>query len=149
MTVAHTLSTISYHLIANPPILQRLQDELAAALPKDGSVAKWNELEQLPYLTPVGMTSILTHNNPTLFPSPQRFDPDRWLHDDSPRLKKYLVPFSKGSRQCLGINLAYSELYLTLAAVFAPGRFTFELFETGVEDVEVRHDFFNACQRVG
>lgn len=43
-------------------------------------------------------------------------------------------------------SLAYCELYLTLATLFAPGRFRFELFETGIEDVEVQHDFFNASQ---
>ena len=45
-------------------------------------------------------------------------------------------------------SLAYCELYLTLAAVFTPGRFTFEFHETDITDVEVEHDFFNACQRV-
>ena len=45
-------------------------------------------------------------------------------------------------------SLAYCELYLTLSAVFAPGRFEFEFFETGVEDAEVAHDFFNACHSV-
>ena len=34
------------------------------------------------------------------------------------RLDRYLLSFSKGSRICLGINLAYQELYLVLAAVF-------------------------------
>ncbi len=33
-------------------------------------------------------------------------------------------------------------MYLTLAAVFAPGRFEWEPFETGIEDVETEHDFF-------
>jgi len=40
------------------------------------------------------------------------------------------------------ISLAYCELYLTLAAVFAPGRFEWEPFETSIEDVETEHDFF-------
>ena len=48
----------------------------------------------------------------------------------------------------LGSSLAYCELYVTLAAVFAPGRFKFELFETDASDAEVGHDFFNACQRM-
>ncbi|KAL8797920.1 MAG: hypothetical protein Q9182_007117 [Xanthomendoza sp. 2 TL-2023] len=104
MTVAHTLSVISYHIIANPMILRKLQQELAAALPNDGSCTKWSKLEQLPYLTPVGMTSVLMHNNTTLFPEPQTFEPERWLQSDSARLRKYIVAFSKGSRQCLGIK---------------------------------------------
>lgn len=40
-------------------------------------------------------------------------------------------------------SLAYCELYLTIAAIFAPNRFRFELFETDVTDVEIAHDFFN------
>lgn len=46
---------------------------------------------------------------------------------------------------CGAISLAYCELYLTIAAVFAPGRFNFELFETSLDDIETVHDFFNAC----
>ena len=58
------------------------------------------------------------------------------------------MSFSKGSRQCAGLNLAYAELYLGLAAVFAPGRFEWELYETGREDVELRHDFLNTSPRL-
>lgn len=45
-------------------------------------------------------------------------------------------------------SLAYCELYLTLAAIFAPGRFKFELYDTDITDAETGHDFFNACQKV-
>ncbi|KAL8927557.1 MAG: hypothetical protein Q9208_002362 [Pyrenodesmia sp. 3 TL-2023] len=94
------------------------------------------------------MTSIMMHNSPDHFPNPEHFEPERWLGPNAAPLRKYIVAFSKGSRQCLGMNLAYCELYLTLAAVFAPGRFKFELYETDITDVEVYHDFFNASQRV-
>jgi len=33
-------------------------------------------------------------------------------------MEKAFVPFSKGSRMCLGIQLAYSELYVTLGTLF-------------------------------
>ena len=58
------------------------------------------------------------------------------------------MSFSKGSRQCAGLNLAYAEFYLALAAVFAPGRFEWELYETDVTDVELKHDFMNTCPRM-
>lgn len=45
-------------------------------------------------------------------------------------IQKYLTPFSKGMRQCVGTNLGYAELYPTIAATFAACRFCFELFET-------------------
>ncbi|KAL9015525.1 MAG: hypothetical protein Q9185_007080 [Variospora sp. 1 TL-2023] len=102
----------------------------------------------IPKGTPVGMTSLIMHYSPSVFPDPNTFDPERWLQADSARLRKYIVAFSKGSRQCLGMNLGYCELYLTLAAIFAPGRFNFELYKTDVSDVEIHHDFFNAGHRV-
>ncbi|KAL9594139.1 MAG: hypothetical protein Q9219_007202 [cf. Caloplaca sp. 3 TL-2023] len=209
-TVAHTLSSTAYHIIANKEILTRLQEELGAVAAQTNGPLRWNRLEQLPYLTavileglrwsngvshrlqrispdlplqykehtipkglrpfpsptslltppiptpqtnpsppgqkpqtPIGMTSLLTHYNPTLFPSPHTFDPTRWLQPDSARLKNGEWADSEV------VSLAYCELYLTLAALFAPGRFKFELFGTEVGDVEVWHDFFNASQRVG
>jgi len=47
---------------------------------------------------------------------------------------------------CLGINLAYAEIYLTLAAVFQ--RFDLELVETTREDVDIVHDFFHPSPRL-
>jgi len=79
--------------------------------------------------------------NPTIFPDPETFDPERWL-DKEKRLDRYLVSFGKGSRQCLGINLAYAELYLTAATLVS--RFDFELYETSLKDVQIKHDFFVA-----
>ena len=96
----------------------------------------------IPPGTPVGMTSIFMHDNPENFPNPQVFNPDRWLKADSERrLGKYLVNFSKGTRSCLGLNLAKAEIYLTLAAVFH--RFDLELYETDRSDVDIVHDYFN------
>lgn len=70
----------------------------------------------IPPGTPLSMTGMLMHFNDAIFPSPQVFDPDRWLEHNG--LDKYLVPFSRGTRQCIGINLAYAELYIILAMVF-------------------------------
>ena len=46
-------------------------------------------------------------------------------------------------------SLAYCELYLTLATVFAPGGLQFELFETDIWDVETPHDYMNPGHRAG
>jgi len=53
-----------------------------------------------------------------IFSRPYEFVPDRWLLSDSKALDAWLVSFSKGPRSCLGINLAYCELYLALAHLF-------------------------------
>ena len=93
----------------------------------------------IPPGTPVAMTSLLQHRDETKFPDPMKFDPERWL-SNSRQLDKCLVPFSKGTRQCLGINLVTAEIYLTLAMVFR--RFEMELYETTGRDAEVVADFF-------
>ena len=68
MTVAHTLSVISYNIVANPVILAKLQAELAESQSKGNSPLKWNQLEQLPYLVRISRglaspneTRLLTH----------------------------------------------------------------------------------------
>lgn len=60
---------------------------------------------EIPKGTPVGMTSTLIHQNPDLFSQPLEFIPERWLDPkERQRMERYLVPFSKGSRQCAGIK---------------------------------------------
>jgi len=60
---------------------------------------------KIPKGTPVGMTSTLIHQNPDIFQQPLEFIPERWLDpQERQRLERYLVPFSKGTRQCAGIK---------------------------------------------
>jgi len=74
--------------------------------------------EVIPAGTVVSMGATIVHRNPDIFPDPMAFKPERWLKDDSAELEKYLVSFSKGPRSCLGINLAWCELYLIIGTVF-------------------------------
>jgi cytochrome P450 len=179
VTTTHFLTILSYHLLANPPILEKLKSELGTTTP-NSNLPTLKALEQLPYLnavlnegfrisygpthrlqrispdydlkyqqwtipkgTPVGMTSIFMHTDP--FPSPDIFNPDRWLQPDSRKMERYLVNFSKGSRSCLGMNLAKAEIYLVVAAVF--GGFSMELYETDMGDVDVAADYFDPQPR--
>ena len=60
---------------------------------------------EIPKGTPVGMTSTLIHQNPDIFAQPLEFVPERWLDlKERQRLEQYLVPFSRGFRQCAGIK---------------------------------------------
>ena len=68
-----------------------------------------------------------------------------------PGLQVCTLPFHEFSASLTvwqSLSLAYCELYLTLAAIFAPGRFRLELFETDASDVETPHDFVNPCHRL-
>jgi cytochrome P450 len=100
----------------------------------------------IPPGVPVGMSSVFIHDNESIFPSPEEFMPERWLGEGK-RLERYLVSFSKGSRQCVGLNLAHAELRLVLYSVFRPGGVEMELFETNETDVEIVHDYFNPFPR--
>lgn len=93
----------------------------------------------IPPNTPVGMDAYHCHMNETIFPEPLMFRPERWLGnptgpDGLRPLSNYMVSFSRGARNCLGINLAWMELYVGLATVFR--RHDLALFDTSTEDVE-------------
>ncbi|TAQ87257.1 hypothetical protein B7494_g4404 [Chlorociboria aeruginascens] len=75
----------------------------------------YNPQWTIPPGTPVSMTMVLLNETPTIFPSPKTFRPERWIED--PGLARYNTSFSRGSRKCIGLNLALAELYTALAAV--------------------------------
>ncbi|KAF3178847.1 hypothetical protein TWF225_004800 [Orbilia oligospora] len=90
----------------------------------------------VPAGTRIGMAIYLIHFNPDLFPNPRVFDPERWLRDPAEMTvqNKFLVPFSKGSRACLGINLAHMELYTIMAYLIR--RHDLKLYNTTAKDME-------------
>ncbi|KAI1122789.1 trichodiene oxygenase [Nemania abortiva] len=73
---------------------------------------------RIPAGTPLGMTTYMMHRDPDIYPDPEQFQPQRWLDlQERRRLEKFYAPFSKGPRNCLGMYLAWAELYVTIAAV--------------------------------
>jgi cytochrome P450 len=91
------------------------------------------------------MSSYLMHRNPDVFPNPTVFEPERWINTDpeaSKAMKMCLIPFSRGSRGCIGQNLAMCEMYLALGTFFRRIR------DVAAEDVgELTYiDFFSAHQ---
>ncbi|KAG7439845.1 cytochrome P450 [Guyanagaster necrorhizus] len=91
----------------------------------------------VPAGTVVGMGTSFVLMNEDMFPEPEVFNPDRWI--ESPSLDKYLVPFSKGPRACLGMNLAWCELYLVFGNLFR--KFDMEIYETNSKDLSFRSHF--------
>ncbi|KAJ6078615.1 hypothetical protein N7467_008368 [Penicillium canescens] len=102
----------------------------------------------IPPGTPVGMTGIFMHHNEDIFPDSQSFIPERWMDPDQRKyLERYMVAFSKGSRQCIGIPLARAEILLVVATIFR--EFEMELYETTIDDVRIVRDMFNGHPREG
>ena len=71
------------------------------------------------------------HMDPTIFPDPYSFRPDRWMGTpaDRARLEKHLVPFGRGARMCVGqkwVPISLSVLYCITHYCTLP--FSFFLF---------------------
>jgi cytochrome P450 len=115
----------------------------------------------IPRGTPVGMTSVQIHHDESIFPDSKRFWPERWInaHAEGKHLEKYMISFTAGARVCLGKDLAHAELYLCLSNIWRRWGSTsyrdeddigvFELYETGLRDVEIEADHFLPIQQPG
>lgn len=61
----------------------------------------------IPPETPVSMANYHNHHDPSIFPEPLEFRPERWIEatQQGVKLDKYLVAFGRGTRSCIGLNL--------------------------------------------
>lgn len=118
--------------VAEAPYLAAVCEETLRIRPLVGSVARRlrGPLHLLGYDLPAGTTVsafvLWAHNNPAVFPQPERFVPQRFL-DRTYTPFEYL-PFGGGHRRCIGAALAMYEMKLVLAALVQ--RYTFELTST-------------------
>ncbi|PGH08703.1 hypothetical protein AJ80_07824 [Polytolypa hystricis UAMH7299] len=97
----------------------------------------------IPPGTPVGMSLVTMNMNEKVFPNPEKFDPSRWTDakENKQELERNFVPFAKGNRGCLGLNLAYAQIHLASAILLR--RFNFELYDVVRErDIDVLRDCF-------
>ncbi|HLZ27604.1 MAG TPA: cytochrome P450 [Chloroflexota bacterium] len=74
---------------------------------------------RIPTGTPVFLAIAAGHHLPSVFPEPERFDPDRFLppREEDKRNPYALVTFGGGPRICLGINFAQVEVTALAAHV--------------------------------
>ncbi|KAL1621024.1 hypothetical protein SLS56_009387 [Neofusicoccum ribis] len=108
----------------------------------------------IPAGTLVSMDNYAVSHDEAIFPDSFRFAPERWL--GSPRapdgrlLRRYMVAFGRGTRNCTGMQLGYAELFLALANFFrSPLAQRARLWETTVEDVMMARDMFAPKPRKG
>lgn len=81
-------------------------------------------LHYLPPGTRISAAHYVFHHNESIFPNPEKFDPDRWLNKSPEELQlpeQYFMPFSKGPRACIGMKQSWVFMYLVV--VYLLGRF--------------------------
>ncbi|RYP49482.1 hypothetical protein DL768_004841 [Monosporascus sp. mg162] len=172
-TTASTLITITASLLSDPGKLLLLRHELGNAEEAKGGPLEYSELKELPYITgvvneglrlanptPTRLPRICKdqdlrykewtipkgdiHNNPAIFPDPFAFQPERWTNPvDRKFANRYLMPWGRGTRLCLGAELAKIDIYLTVSRLFSPNSgFGMEMYDTNDEDWKAYHEFF-------
>ncbi|KIK66039.1 hypothetical protein GYMLUDRAFT_38515 [Collybiopsis luxurians FD-317 M1] len=99
---------------------------------------------KIPAGTIVEMSHFFMLMNKEVFPDPYIFNPDRWLVGETKDMMLDLVTFSKGSRMCLGINLAWTELYLIFGNIFRKLELTLVAEEQSDLSLETMSDFVAA-----
>jgi benzoate 4-monooxygenase len=86
------------------------------------------------------MTIYGAHHDASIYPEPEVFKPERWMSTgERKRMEPYFIPFSAGSRGCIGRNISYLEQIVILATVVH--RYDFVL--PGPEFKSERFEAFN------
>jgi len=97
---------------------------LARTVVKDFDIAGY----RIPAGANVVMSTWIMHHDPRYFPDPYRFEPDRWLSEQSQKLPRFAYfPFGGGPRRCIGNSFAMMEATLLLATIAQ--RFQFRAVE--------------------
>jgi cytochrome P450 family 110 len=163
-TSALAMAWAMYHVHRHPTVLDELRASLDAGDDSPESLAKneylkaviqetlrlnpivtevlrmlktplWLDRYEIPAGIAVAPAAALAHYNPTTFPDPDSFRPERFL-DRSYTPFEYL-PFGGGHRRCIGAAFANYEMAVVLGTLFR--RYEFELLEKR-EVVSVRRN---------
>jgi len=82
----------------------------------------------------VAACSAILHNDPQLYPNPERFYPERFLERQYSGFE--FIPFGGGDRICIGNHFGVFEVKIVLATLLSRGRFT--LLDKGAIEVKRR-----------
>ena len=123
---------IGYEDVARLEYLQQvLQEALRLDMPADMFMRRSVIATRLGDVEVPSGTELLfsipaLHRDPSVYPDPERFDPDRWSASTSARSRPpgSYPPFGAGIRGCVDRPLAMVELAVTVATILSQWRFT-------------------------
>ena len=79
------------------------------------------------------------HRDPTIWPNPEKYDPDRFAPEVKRSRDPYLyLPFGTGPRNCIGLRFAQMEMKLMLARILK--KYSLELAADTVIPPRVRQN---------
>ncbi|RFU24149.1 hypothetical protein B7463_g12191, partial [Scytalidium lignicola] len=114
---------------------------LPRVAPKGGGII---DGVKVPENTIVSCQSLTLQRDPAIFPDPDSFLPERWLHDsgkdDMNAMRDMIFVWGKGQRICMGKPIATMELKMGTAAIMK--RYNVEIGDKSTdEDMEIRDHF--------
>jgi cytochrome P450 len=136
-TTSSALAWAFERLLRTPAVLSRLQAEVEEGgsqymdaviketlriRPVAAHVARQLQAEteiagyRLPRRTVIAPAIYLIHRNPTIYPDPEAFRPERFLSEDPPDHYGW-IPFGGGVRRCLGASLATLEMQVVISTI--------------------------------
>ncbi|KAJ5671894.1 Cytochrome P450 [Penicillium longicatenatum] len=145
MAVIEEGNRLSFGLTAR--IGRRAYEELIFTPSSYATTPGTGKSYKIPARTPMSISTLSAHTAQSVFPDPFTFDPERWLGEAGRERKRFQMAFTKGSRKCLGIELANAELCLVIRALIRS--FEMTLYETDATDVSFEHDYQIAMPKMG
>jgi len=70
---------------------------------------------EVPAKTPIILPHLVVNKNPTYFPDPYNFKPERWFTEEHPLQKWINLPFGTGPRMCQGFRISELEMFVAAA----------------------------------
>ncbi|MDH5617793.1 MAG: cytochrome P450 [Gammaproteobacteria bacterium] len=93
------------------------------------------EHHDVPPGTDIYLSPFILHRTAHYWPEPERFDPDRFVADDTPKKDRPYFPFSLGPRRCLGEYFSFLEMKVHLGLLLP--RFRLQLVDEAEPQLEL------------
>ncbi|XP_058126923.1 cytochrome P450 4d2-like [Anopheles coustani] len=122
----HRTVPLTYSTLQNFPYLDMVVKESLRLLPPVSFIGRRlvDDVEingiTVPAGTDITIPIYVIHRNPDVYPEPERFDPERFSEQSTQRRGPYdYIPFSIGSRNCIGQRYALMEMKVTIVRMIS------------------------------